>query len=634
MLREPVSMSCVCTFGFRAAVVGGFLLAAAVKPAFSAASSRPGWGATPYFTGGTGTTFRVWAPNASSVGVFGTFNAYNTGAAAPLFSEGNGVWSVDVTNAVVGYQYKYYINNSLQKQDPRCRRQVSSTGYCYIYNGTNFNWSGDNFAYLPQNDTVIYELNIGTFNDTNPSDGNPGTFSSAMNRLPYLKQLGVSAVEVMPINEFPGNFSWGYNPSDLFGVESAFGGPDGFKNFVKACHTNGIGVLVDVVHNHYGPTDLDLWQFDGSYVSQGGTNYGGIYFYQTPGYCCTTWGNTRPNYGTQQVRNFIQDQFTMWLDECHVDGFRWDSPGSMLNSSAGYITDGQTLIQQISSMIHTTYVGKLNIGEDQGWLSGTAGFDSTWYASPFQNYVVSQLTPSSDTARNMGSIDAAVNANHNGYGASGWGNVLFTETHDSAGDLNGGQRVPVQIDAANPTSYFARKRSTLGAAITLTSAGIPMILQGQEMLTTNQFGADEAEALDWSRTNTFSNIVSLYTDLIRLRRNLDGRSSGLKGWSSSTMWQDNANKLIAYRRWDTGASGDDVVVIANFANTTWPSYNVPNFPKSGTWYTLFNSDSKKYGSDYSDVGPTSIVVTTAMSGRRPSLLPHRPVQFRLARTAC
>ena len=238
-IRAKTVVACACACAISA------------TPIYAAFSTRPGWGSTPYGAGGTGVTFRVWAPNATNVTVKGQFNG-NSNTANPLFSEGtNGVWSVDVTNAVVGHAYKYFINGTLNKQDPRGRSEVSSTGNTYIYNTTNFNWSGDTFVStnVPLNDAVIYELNIGTFNDTGSG---PGTFVTATNRLPYLKQLGITAVEVMPINEFPGDYSWGYNPSDMFGVESAFGGPDGFKKFVKACHSFGIAVLVDVVHNHYG----------------------------------------------------------------------------------------------------------------------------------------------------------------------------------------------------------------------------------------------------------------------------------------------------------------------------------------------------------------------------------------------
>jgi 1,4-alpha-glucan branching enzyme len=597
---------------------------AIARPTYAASSSRPGWGSIPY---SGGVTFRVWAPNATNVTVGGTFNGFIT-TANPLFQEGSsGVWSVDVTGALAGHEYKYYINGSLWKQDPRCRKEVSSAGNSIIYNTTNFNWAGDSFTAPGLSDAVVYELHIGTFNDTNPSDVNPGTFATATNRLAYLKQLGVSVVEVMPIAEFPNDDSWGYNPADIFGVESAYGGPDAFKNFVKTAHQLGLAVIVDVVHNHYGP-DLDLWQFDGWSACSCTNGDGGIYFYQTPVLYTTPYGTTRPNYGTQQVRNFIQDSFTMLLDEYHVDGFRWDAPGYMVHdNNNNYINDADTLIRQISTSIHTGYVGKINIGEDQNQLiaTGTNGFDATWNGNVFFNNVGPQLTASSDSSRNMSLVDYAVNLNHQSGQPGSWGNVIFTESHDLCGDLNtnyGAARLTVRIDSGNPTSYFARKRSTLGAALALTTPGIPMILQGQEMLTTNLFSASTniTAKINWSLTNTHSGIVSLYTDLIRLRRNLDGRTSGLKGVNVSTIFlQDNGsinngnNKVIAYRRWDTGASGDDVIVICNFANTSWTNYDVSGFPKTGVWYTQLNSDWIKYGSDYGNFGSlfTTVAVSTA-----------------------
>ncbi len=571
----------------------------------AAPSSRPGYGSIPY---SGGVTFRVWAPHATTVTVEGQFNGFSTTANPlyhdPTYSQGTDwVWSVDVPAAVAGQQYKYYLNGNTAKQDPRCRQQISSVGYSIIYTTTNFNWAGDNFTAPALSDAVVYELNIGSFYNPN-SPGNAGTFYNATNRLAYLKQLGISAIEVMPIQEFPGNLSWGYNPSDIFGVESSYGGPDAFKTFVKTAHQFGLAVILDVVHNHYGTGDLDLWRYDGWNAGNGD---GGIYFEPTAVLYTTPYGDTRPNFTTQQVRNFIQDNFTMWLSECHVDGFRWDSPGYMIHDNNGnLINDAVTLLQLCSSMIHTGYTGKINIGEDQSQYIGANGFDATWANGPFQGNVVPQLTTSSDTSRNMNSINTAVNLNHNGAGSSGWGNVVYLESHDSAGDLNGGQRLPVQIDTGNPVSLFARKRSTLGSAITLTTAGIPMILQGEEMLTTNQFTSQTG--LNWSLTNTYSGIVQLYTDLIHLRRNTAGLTSGLKGWSSSTLTSDNNAKLYAYRRWDTGSAGDDVVVIANFANAPRTNFSV-TFPKTGTWYTQFNSDWSKYSFDYGDFGSASVVAS-------------------------
>src|SRR5581483_11550792 len=114
--------------------------------------------------------------------------------------------------------------------------------------------------------------------------------------------------------------------------------------------------------------------------------------------------------------------------------------------------------------------------------------------------------------------------------------------------------------------------------------------------------------VDWSKTNTFSNIVRFYHDLIRLRRNLDGDTLGLKGDKCSFLQVDNSNKLVAYRRWQSSTTNQDVVVIANFANTTWTNYVLP-FPEAGNWYLHLNSDSTNYGSDYGNVGSTVVTAS-------------------------
>jgi len=609
-------------------------------------STHAGYGSIPY---SGGCTFRVWAPNATSVTVAGSWDNYSTTANPlfhdPVYTQGTSwVWSVDVPGATAGQQYKYYLNGTTYKQDPRSREVASATGNSYIYNTTNFNWAGDNFTAPGLSNAVIYELNIGSFNDPN-APNNPGTFYTATNTLPFLQQLGITAVEVMPINQFPCCYSWGYNPVDIFAADyDAYGGPDAFKTFVKTAHQYGLAVILDTVQNHYGgdnaPSygDLNygLWQFDGSYSTIGGTNIegGGIYFYQTNA-CLAfaeTWG-PRPDYGTPQVAQFITDNFTMWMSECHVDGFRWDSVGEIVgdypcNDNGNYAA-GATLVTNISAMVHSYPGGKINIGEDDpyGW-QGTDGFDSTWDNNTFFGNVLPQLTAGGDSNRNMGSISYAVNINFDGGGLGGWGSVVFMEDHDQCGTENGSgsQRLPVRIDSAAPTGYYARKRSMLGSAITLTTCGIPMLLQGEEMLTTNQF--DAGIPIQWSLTNTYSTIVSYYTDLISLRRNLNGRSSGLEGLNTQTIWTDNTNKLIAYHRWNTGNIGDDVIVICNFANTNWPSYTIKNsggnlgFPHTNIWYTQVNSDWTRYSPDFGNYGSGSTTVSTFSAGATISIAPY------------
>ena len=590
-----------------AGLLAGLLLTVAAQ----AQSSRPGWGSLPYHDAlGTGVTFRVWAPHATSVYVPGQFNSWST-TKTPLAKEltnsvWTGVWSADVTNAAAGQQYKYYINysgGSVWKQDPRARLVVysGSGGNSIIYDPTAFNWNGDSLTPPALNDLVIYELHIGTFNTNTTSS----KFVAATNKLDYLKSLGVSAVEVMPIAEFAGDVSWGYNPAQPFAVERiGYGGTDGFKTFVQACHARGLAVLLDVIHNHYGPSDLEMWNFDG--WSGSGALGGGIYFNQSDtNLQMTAWGDTRPNFSSNQVCNFIQDNFTMWLGECHVDGFRWDTPDTMMHGNDGtYITAAGDLITSINDMIHTNYTGKISIAED---VYNSKGFDSTWDTS-YPGYLTPVLTATTDSGRDMSVVANAVLYNVRYGGTAGYGRVAFLESHDVVGDQNGGVRLVTAIDSGTPNSYWARKRSTLGAVVTLTAPGVPMIFQGQEMLENQPFS--DTKNVDWVKTNTYSRVVQFYRDLIGARRDLKGYTPGLQGDQCSLLKVDNVNKLVAFHRWKSAAVNQDAVVIANFASATFNNYTL-TFPSAGTWYVHLNSDSTNYGSDYGNTG--SSVVTASGS---------------------
>lgn len=168
----------------------------------------------------------------------------------------------------------------------------------------------------------------------------------------------------MPIAEFPRDFSWGYNPAHPFAVESIYGGPDGFKRFVKAAHEHGIAVIVDVVYNHFGPTDMDLWQFDGWQENE----QGGIYFYNDHR-ANTPWGDTRPDYGRGEVRKYIRDNVMMYFEEYHIDGLRWDATAYIKNiegnevNPANDLPEGWSLMQWINDEVQERFPGRLLIAE-------------------------------------------------------------------------------------------------------------------------------------------------------------------------------------------------------------------------------------------------------------------------------
>ena len=554
-----------------------------------AQSGRSGIGATPYAdAGGTGVTFRVWAPNASSVGVKGQFNGWGTSA---LTKEGSsGYWSRDVAGAVVGQQYKYVINGTEDRRDPRGRRVVNSAGNSIIYDAHAFDWEGVHASPPWMNDLVIYEMHVGTYN---AESWIPSSFDACISRLDHLVEMGINAVQVMPVAEFAGDRSWGYNPADPYAIESALGGPDAFKRFVKACHQKGLAVLVDVVHNHYGPSDLSLWRFDG--WSQNGK--GGIYFYNDSR-ASTLWGETRPDYGRAEVRQYIHDNIRMFLEEYRVDGFRWDSVFSILYADGGstHLSDAEGMLRDINWMMATQYPGRIRIAEDHGF-DFNMNFDGQWDVG-FHDHLQWQVTRGSDSERNMNWLAERIYGGHN--------RVIYSESHDTAGDLNSKYRLPRYIDGSNPWSIWARKRQLLAQGIVMTAAGVPMIFQGQEMNEDWTFSS--STSLRWELTNTWAGIVRAYADLVHARRNLRGGTQGLKGTGVNVHHKDDGNKVISYVRWDAGGGADDVVVVANFAAKAWTGgdYYI-EFPSAGTWYSHFNGDSTKYGSDFGNVGASQVV---------------------------
>ena len=550
-------------------------------------------GATPYADAlGTGVTFRVWAPNATTVTVPGQFNGWNVNANPLVKEPGTENWSADVASARPGHEYKFLINGSVWKRDPRGRKVVHSAGNSIVYDPNVFNWAGDTRLPVDQPNLVIYELHVGAFYDPTPASGGPGKFADAVQKLDHLADLGINAVELMPVFEFAGDYSWGYNPADPYAVENiGYGGPGGLKNLVKQAHARGIHVLLDVVHNHYGPSDLDLWGFDN------GTSPG-IYFY-SGALGQTDWGDTRPNYSTNGVRSFIIDNFKMWMDESHIDGFRWDAVGGMRFYSGGSVPGADSLIQYINNTeIRSLHPGVISIAEDSAFGQG---FHGEWDRG-FGDFLVNLAAEGSDTNRNMFDLWNALNAQ------SGFFRVAYCENHDLVGALNGSgsQRLPTRIQPADPDGYFARKRSMLAAAVIMTMPAMPMLFMGQEMLEDAQF--HDNTPLDWTHATAYPDVVRFYHDLIHLRRNLDGVSLGLTGPSMTQQHLNNGAKVLAYHRWGAGAN-DQVMVIMNWSANTWSNYDLP-FPENGTWYVNLNSDWPTYGSDFGNVGPSFVQVAS------------------------
>jgi 1,4-alpha-glucan branching enzyme len=424
-----------------------------------AASSRPGMGSVPYEQG---VTFRVWAPNADSVAVAGTFNEWST-QTHPLTQEGGGFWSADVDGVKGGDGYNYVIvhqGTELRpwRPDPYARAMASSVGASLI-DDPDYDWGREPFRMPDWDEMVIYELHIGTYNDE--PGGGPGGLAGVTERLGHLVDLGVTAIQVLPPAEFPGGFSWGYNPSAIFAVETDYGGPQALRNLIREAHERGLAVLCDVVYNHFGAADLGTWRFDGWHH----TGKGGIYFYndwrdRTP------WGHTRPDYSRPEVRRYLQDNALMWLEQFRFDGLRWDATSYIRNVDGNAdpgtdLPDGWRLLRQINSEIDARQPWKISIAEDMqnnAWLTkstadGGAGFDTQWDTG-FVHPVREALTRLRDEDRDLHAVRAAVEHRYNDDPLQ---RVIYTESHDEVAKLNGKSRLTEDIaPPATPTATSPR----------------------------------------------------------------------------------------------------------------------------------------------------------------------------------
>lgn len=542
-----------------------------------------------------GVDFTVWAPFAKTVTLLLTvgFDSQEF----PMGNDGSGYWVVENVKAQPGQSYKYHIvtqdDRDLYKNDPYARQLTDSDNGSSIIVARDFAWEGtENHEGAPLEKAIIYELHVGTFH--RPDASTTGTFYTAIEKLDYLASLGVTYIELMPVTSMATSHGWGYAPNYIFSVENAYGGRRGLLDFVKACHEKGIGVILDVVYNHfYG--ESDLWQFDGWNEN----NRGGIYFYNDER-GDTPWGG-RPDYGRSEVRQFILDNVTMWLTEFKIDGLRVDSTIFMRTTKGDNSDPSQTipdaweLLKDMADLAHKINPRALMIAEDDTSNDGLvndegAHFNTQWEIG-FPNVLRDALGVTQNPSQ--GRLDGIVYELGHTYRGDAFDKVIFSDSHDSA--ANGSVRLNEAANPDNPESAYARHQALLASAITLTAPGVPMLLQGAEFMQEGSF--NDWQMLEWEKTDQFSGIVLAHQHLINLRLNKFENTRGLLGQYTKLVHRDDTNNVIAYHRKYYGGAGDDTVVIVNFSKNRFDNYEL-YLPAGGNWRVRFNSCWKGYSVDF------------------------------------
>lgn len=300
-----------------------------------------------------GVFFRVWAPSRERVEVF----LENTGTFHPLQKSGAGYFSGSVSSAKAGMLYRYRLDEKESYPDPCSHFQPRGPfGPSQIIDHTSFKWTDKKWKGLVIKGQVIYELHIGTFTKE-------GTFEAAAKQLRELKRIGITCLEIMPVADWPGKWNWGYDGVNFFAPARAYGAPDSFKNFVDQAHRLGLGVILDVVYNHFGPDGNFMFQFSPDYKAS------------VPG----EWGDETNFDGKNShgMREFVLQNAAYWISEFHLDGLRFDATQNIHDKSPSYILKEMADAARKAADKRSIIL----IGENEGQnilLHTRHGLDSLW----------------------------------------------------------------------------------------------------------------------------------------------------------------------------------------------------------------------------------------------------------------
>ena len=511
----------------------------------------PTFGALPT---ANGVRFTLWAPEADAVEVVSESPAGFT-RAHPLETNEDGLFRATVPWMSSGDRYRYRIRGGMSYPDPASRFQPEGVhGPSEVIDAATFPWTDGDWRGLELKDTVLYEMHVGTFTPE-------GTFKGAMERLPDLRDLGITAVELMPLADFPGNRNWGYDGVAMFAPARCYGRPDDLRRFVDRAHQLGLAVYVDVVYNHFGPDGAYAIAFSPKFLSKR---------HQSP------WGQgiNLDDAGSHLVRRFFIENTLHWLHEYHVDGLRLDATHVLVDDSPRYfLADLSAAVRESLSgtrrKAHLVAEDTRNLAsmllpqEQNGWQ-----LDGVW-SDDFHHEVRRHLTGESDGyyvdfSGSMNDVATTITQGwyFTGQYAPHFGHprgtdpsaidlvcfVFFIQNHDQVGNRASGDRLHHSLE---PAAFRAV------SVLLLLAPETPLIFMGQEWAASTpfQYFTDHHEALGklvtTGRQREFERFASFADPQSRAR--IPDPQSASTFDSSKLIWEErtrepHASTLRLYKR--------------------------------------------------------------------------------------
>jgi maltooligosyltrehalose trehalohydrolase len=566
--------------------------------------------------------FRVWAPNLTDLDVR-ILREGEQSRTIPMTGSADGEFLVTVSNVAEGADYFYVLEGERERPDPVSRWQPKGVhGPTRVVNPDAFRWTDQTWQGIPLKDFIVYELHPGTFTSE-------GTFESVIARLPYLLELGITAIEIMPVAEVPGNRNWGYDGASLYAAQSTYGGPVGLKKLVNACHQHGLAVVLDVVYNHLGPEGNYLPEFAPCFTDAYHTPWGKAINFDGP--------------GSDGVRRFFIDNALYWLTEYHVDALRLDAIHGIYDFSARHFLDelSELFQHQAQRLNRKAWLIAESDLDDVRIINpraqGGYALDAQWH-DDFHHALYALLTGEREgflmdfgglTELSKSIVDGFVfdwkysryRQRHHGSSSKscpGEQFVGFVQNHDQIANTSRGKRLSSLVSAG---------QVKLTAVMTLCSPFLPLLFMGEEYGETAPFfyftsfedvnlanavregrkkelGSHYSESefadpqalstfercrLDWSKPALapHSGILRLYRDLIALRKQHPSLGNCRKDLTE-ILFDEKAKYLVMKR---SDPEGESSIVAMNF------SAEVQGIPAAGdmrAWQLVLSTGADTY----------------------------------------
>ena len=590
-----------------------------------------------------GVRFSVWTPNATRVAV-----QIEGGDTRPLAPSGGGVFEETIRGVRAGTDYRYVVDDTAVP-DPVSRYQPAGVhGPSRVVDPSQYRWNDAAWRGLTMADAIIYELHVGTFSDE-------GTFRGVIPHLRELRELGITAIEIMPVAEFPGSRNWGYDGVHLYAPQSTYGGPEELRALVDAAHAEGLAVILDVVYNHFGP--------EGNYVGAFGPYFTSRY--------TTPWGQAL-NYDDAQcdeVRRFIIDNALYWVTEFHVDGLRLDAIHGIFDFSPRHI------LRDIAESVHNqasllgrqvVVIGESDLNDPRVVRTPDAcgyGLDGQW-ADDLHHGIHAALTGEQNGYyADFGGVTPVATALRTPFVFDGRYSLHRKRRHGAPATAVPADRFVVCIqnhDQVGNRAFGDRfaalvgfPKSRLAAALLLLSPYVPLLFMGEEYGETNPFQyfvshgdpelidavrkgrRKEFEHFGWGddvpdpqATETFersrldrrrrqtgehAGMYALYRDLLRLRR----RTPALRpGRGEPRVAHDERDGWITLEL--TSDQGPPLLAVFNLSDSERHVPTATSVP--GAWRLVLSTEGEMYGGRGGAAGclpdkggPTATVLVPATS---------------------